>query len=50
MTPVYNKALSSEEYAAVNQKREQFLAGAINADQYINELKRRFVMNVLENS
>ena len=50
LTPVYNKALSSEEYAAVNQKREQFLAGAINADQYINELERRFVMNILENS
>lgn len=50
LTPVYNKALSSEEYAAVNQKREQFLAGAINADQYINELERRFVMNVLGNS
>lgn len=49
LTPVYSSVINSEERAAINQKREQFLSGAISADQYINELERRYVMSVMEN-
>lgn len=48
LVPIYNENISYEEYDVVNAKREQFLAHQISADQYINELERRFVANVLE--
>lgn len=49
LMPIYRTGLSREEYRAVNEKRQQFLDGQISADQYIAELERRFVFNVLEN-
>ena len=49
LAPIYRTGISREEYRAVNEKRHQFLDGQISADQYIEELERRFVFNVLEN-
>lgn len=49
MVPIYRTGLSYEEYDVVNEKRQLFLEGQISADQYITELERRFVLNVLEN-
>lgn len=48
LVPYYATTLSSEEYNAVNEKRERFLKGEISADQYIDELERRFVNSVRE--
>lgn len=48
LVPLFCPSLSLEEIRAVNDKRIQFLEGHISADQYINELERRFVFNSLE--
>ena len=49
LTPTYRTGISRDEYRAVNEKRKQFLDRQISVDQYISELERRFVFNVLEN-
>ena len=48
IVPIYETGLSAEEYNAVNEKREAFLSGHLSADQYIQELERRFVFSALE--
>ena len=48
ITPIYATTISREEYHALNARRKQFLNGEITADQYIDELERRFVMRTRE--
>ncbi len=45
-----DSSISMAEYEAVREKREQFIAGNIDADQFIHELQRRYVFSLREDS